>query len=47
MRQVVDLFAVPPTRANAADNGTTIVAFRTGMDLDALLSALRRLTEEP
>jgi AcrR family transcriptional regulator len=43
MRQVIDLFAGPP--ASAPGSGTTIVAFRSGQDLDALLPALRRITE--
>ena len=38
--QVIDLFAGPD--GSAAD-GTTIVAFRTGQDIDTLLPALRRL----
>jgi dihydropteroate synthase len=41
MRQVTALFAAPFGGAS----GTTVVAFRTGQDLDALLPALRRLTE--
>ena len=41
MRQVTGLFAAP---ASAAD-GTTIVAFRTSDDLDALLPSLRRFIE--
>jgi len=49
MRQVADLFA-PPATLDPAGNGerpsTTIVAFRTGQDLDTLLPALQRLTEE-
>jgi AcrR family transcriptional regulator len=39
-REVTDLFAAP------AGNGATIVAFRTGQDIDALIPALRRLTRE-
>jgi AcrR family transcriptional regulator len=39
---VIDLFTGP---AGAADKGTTIVAFRSDADLDALIPALRRLTE--
>jgi len=38
---VIDLFTGP---AGAADKGTTIVAFRTATDLDAIIPALRRLT---
>jgi AcrR family transcriptional regulator len=48
MRLVIDLFTTPAaleTAAGKAGHGTTIVAFRTGQDLDALLPALRRLTE--
>src|SRR5579875_147046 len=45
LRQVMDLFAGPAPRGGADGSGTTIVAFRTGADLDALLPALRRLTE--
>jgi hypothetical protein len=45
MRQVIDLFAAPASGADASENGTTIVAFRTGQDIDALLPALRRLLE--
>jgi AcrR family transcriptional regulator len=42
MQQVIDLFtaAASPSDATA---GTTIVAFRTGQDIDALLPALRNL----
>jgi AcrR family transcriptional regulator len=48
MRQVISLFTgpVPPaSRPGTASHGTTIIAFRTGQDLDTLLPALRRLTE--
>jgi AcrR family transcriptional regulator len=45
MRQVIDLFTVPTSPAGTADNGTTIVAFRSGQDIDALLPPLRRLIE--
>jgi AcrR family transcriptional regulator len=41
--RVGDLFAAGPDRANG--KGTTIVAFQTGQDLDALLPSLRRITE--
>jgi hypothetical protein len=47
MRQVIDLFAAPTSRPGAGDQGTTVVAFRTGQDIDALLPALRRLTGGP
>jgi AcrR family transcriptional regulator len=46
MRQVIDLFTAPTSGADAGDRGTTIVAFRTGQDIDALLPALRRLIED-
>jgi AcrR family transcriptional regulator len=36
-----------PSTASTDRNGTTIVAFRTGEDLDALIPALRRLTADP
>ncbi|MEU6476903.1 helix-turn-helix domain-containing protein [Streptomyces sp. NPDC047017] len=45
MGEVLALFPAPGARADAADGGTTVVAFRTGQDLDALLPALRRLVE--
>lgn len=38
LRQVAELFTAP-------GNGTTVVAFQTGQDLDSLLPALRRLVE--
>jgi AcrR family transcriptional regulator len=46
MRQVAGLFA---TRAvdHAAGDGTTVVAFRSGQDLNALLPALRSIVEAP
>ncbi len=50
MRVVTGLFTAPAAAgsgAAAGGHGTTIVAFRTGQDLDALLTALQRLTEEP
>ncbi|MEU8620724.1 hypothetical protein [Streptomyces sp. NPDC048623] len=37
------LFATPPLRGKADDAGTTLVAFRTGQPLDALLPSLWRL----
>jgi AcrR family transcriptional regulator len=49
MRQVIDLFTAPAPRAShagTADDGTTVVVFRTGQDLDELVPVLRRLTEE-
>jgi AcrR family transcriptional regulator len=45
LRLVIRLFT---TSAGQADgNGTTIVAFRTGEDIDALIPALRQLAGEP
>lgn len=45
MREVLALFRAPgsPPEPGA---GTTVVAFRTGQDLDALLPSLRRLVED-
>src|SRR5271165_1384453 len=45
MRQVSTLFAA--AAVPGADDGTTIVAFRTGQDLDTLLPSLRRFIEAP
>ncbi|MEU6664347.1 helix-turn-helix domain-containing protein [Streptomyces sp. NPDC046821] len=45
MREVVALFPAPSGSADAGEGGTTLVAFRTGQDLDALLPSLRRLVE--
>jgi hypothetical protein len=44
MHQVIKLFTVPVI--DAGDPGTTVVAFRSGQNIDALLPALRRLTDE-
>ncbi|MBC7269502.1 MAG: TetR family transcriptional regulator [Streptomyces sp.] len=44
MREVLALFPAPSAR-EGDDAGTTVVAFRSGQDLDALLPALRRLIE--
>ncbi|MET9441190.1 helix-turn-helix domain-containing protein [Streptomyces sp. NPDC006610] len=44
MREVLALFPAPGAGGGAA-GGTTVVAFRTGQDLDALLPALRRAVE--
>ena len=41
LRQVTALFTAPAS----ADDGTAIIAFRVGQDLDALLPELRRLIE--
>jgi AcrR family transcriptional regulator len=46
MRQVATLFAAAAAAPGAGD-GTTIVAFRTGQDLDTLLPSLRRFIEAP
>ncbi|MGW1403432.1 TetR/AcrR family transcriptional regulator [Streptomyces sp. NPDC002405] len=43
MREVLALFPAPGSRPETG--GTTVVAFRTGQDLDALLPSLRRLVE--
>ena len=43
LRLVIDLFTGPGGTADG--DGTTIVAFRTGQDIDALIPALRRLAE--
>jgi AcrR family transcriptional regulator len=45
LRLVIGLFTAPAEAAGG--NGTTIVAFRTGQDIDTLIPALRRLTENP
>jgi len=45
MRQVAGLFATRATER--AGHGTTVVAFRSGQDLDALLPALRSIVEAP
>ena len=42
LRLVIDLFTAPAPDGN----GTTIVAFRTGQDIAALIPALRRLADE-
>jgi AcrR family transcriptional regulator len=49
MRQVAGLFATPvplDAAATGKRHSTTIVAFRTGQDLDALLPVLQHLTKE-
>lgn len=43
MREVLALF--PAADAQTTGAGTTVVAFRTGQDIDALLPSLRRLVE--
>jgi hypothetical protein len=45
LRQVIALFTTPGGDASGAADGTTIVAFRTGQDIEALLPALRRLAD--
>ncbi|MZD05488.1 TetR family transcriptional regulator [Streptomyces sp. SID5785] len=45
MREVLALFPTPGPGA-APGTGTTVIAFRTGQDLDALLPALRRAVED-
>src|SRR5215472_7777355 len=45
MRQVAGLFATRATERTG--DGTTVVAFRSGQDLDALLPALRSIVEAP
>ena len=52
IRMITDLFttlAAPETGNDPSGDGqgTIIVAFRAGQDLDALLPAIRRLTEAP
>ena len=41
LREVADLFVAP------AGDGTTVVAFQSGQDLDSLLPALRQLIDRP
>ncbi|MBQ0825110.1 TetR/AcrR family transcriptional regulator [Streptomyces tagetis] len=45
MREVLALFPVRSPGDGSAEAGTTIVAFRSARDLDALLPELRRLVE--
>jgi hypothetical protein len=51
LRQVIDLFGAPGDSANGGGgdsgggDGTTIIAFRSGQDIEALLPALRRLAD--
>ncbi|MEU6576785.1 TetR/AcrR family transcriptional regulator [Streptomyces sp. NPDC046805] len=45
MGEVLALFPAPATHGRTDDGGTTVVAFRTGQDLDALLPSLKRLVE--
>ncbi|MGY3200028.1 TetR family transcriptional regulator [Streptomyces sp. TE5632] len=45
MREVLALFPGPQSRSETDADGTTVVAFRSGQDIDALLPSLRRLIE--
>lgn len=45
MREVLALFSHRPPHTETGDGGTTVVAFRTGQNLDTLLPALQRLVE--
>ncbi|MGW0080281.1 TetR/AcrR family transcriptional regulator [Streptomyces sp. NPDC003393] len=45
MAEVLALFPAPLGHDDGGTGGTTVVAFRTGQDLDALLPSLRRLVE--
>ena len=44
LRLVTELFAEP---AGEPEGGTTVVAFRTGQDIDSLIPALRRIAGQP
>ncbi len=44
LRLVTELFTAPP---GEAEGGTTVVAFRTGQDIDSLIPALRRIAGQP
>ena len=44
LRLVTELFAAPPGKP---EGGTTVVAFRTGQDIDSLIPALRRIAGQP
>ncbi|MFS7879465.1 TetR/AcrR family transcriptional regulator [Streptomyces asiaticus] len=46
MREVLALFPTPQSPGERDEEGTTLVAFRTSQDLDALLPSLRRLIED-
>ncbi|MEU4220233.1 hypothetical protein [Actinoplanes sp. NPDC026623] len=46
MREVLRLFPAPAERRDRDDQGTTVVAFRTSVDLEGLLPSLRRLVED-
>jgi AcrR family transcriptional regulator len=45
MREVLALFPTPGGPVGTTGGGTTVVAFRSGQDLDALLPSLRRVIE--
>lgn len=45
MREVLALFPASRSQPDTVGDGTMVVAFRTGQDLDALLPSLRRLVE--
>jgi AcrR family transcriptional regulator len=45
MREVLALFPGPQSGSETDSGGTTVVAFRSGQDIDALLPSLRRLLE--
>jgi AcrR family transcriptional regulator len=45
LRHVIQLFATPTSQAAASDRGTTVVAFKTGQNIDELLPSLRQLIE--
>ena len=42
LRLVIGMFTAP---VGTPDGGTTVIAFRTGQEIHALIPALRRLTE--
>ncbi len=46
LQRVTRLFTAPTAGPATARDGTTVVAFRTGQDLDALLPSLRRLVDD-
>jgi AcrR family transcriptional regulator len=45
LRQVIELFTTPGGDGVDGADGTTIIAFRSGQDIEALLPALRRLAD--
>lgn len=46
MAQVVALFPTPDSDINMGEDGTTIIAFRTGQGIDELLPSLRALLKD-